>query len=80
MGKMKNVYKIWLESLQGRQHLEELRMRRRVDDIKVDLRRTELEGVGWIRVVQDRDRWRALVDMVMNLRVPYKAVNLISSA
>jgi hypothetical protein len=80
MGKMKNVYNIWLESLQGRQHLEELRMRRRVDDIKVDLRRTELEGVGWIRVVRDRDRWRALVDMVMSLRVPYKAVNLISSA
>jgi hypothetical protein len=43
--------------------------RRREDGIRMDLRETGLEGVDWIRQSQDRDRWRALVSAVMNLRV-----------
>jgi hypothetical protein len=35
----------------------------------MDLREIGLGGVGWIRLTQDRDRWRAVVSAVMNLRV-----------
>jgi hypothetical protein len=47
------------------------RQRRRwVDNIKIDLREIRWDGVEWIDLAQDRDQWRALVNMVMNLRVP----------
>jgi len=36
----------------------------------MDLQEVRCEGVEWINVAQDRDRWRALVSVVMNLRVP----------
>jgi hypothetical protein len=41
-----------------------------VDNIKMDLREIEWAGVDWIDVAQDRDQWRALVNTVLNLRVP----------
>jgi hypothetical protein len=41
-----------------------------VDNIKIDLREIELDGMDWIELAQDRDHWRALVNTVMNLRVP----------
>jgi hypothetical protein len=44
--------------------------RRWVDNIKVDLRETGWDGMDWTDVAQDRDQWRALVNTVMNLRVP----------
>jgi hypothetical protein len=41
------------------------------DNIKMDLREVAWGGgMDWINVAQDRDRWRALVNVVMNLRVP----------
>jgi hypothetical protein len=40
------------------------------DDIKIDLRQIGWDGMDWIDLAQDRDQWRALVDTVMNLRVP----------
>ena len=47
------------------------RPRRRWDDnIKMDLQEVGCGGVDWIEFVQDRDRRRALVNAVMNLRVP----------
>jgi hypothetical protein len=39
-------------------------------DIKMDLREIGSGDVDWIDLAQDRDRWRALVNTVMNLRVP----------
>jgi hypothetical protein len=46
------------------------RPRRRWEDgIRMDLREIGLEGVDWIRLAQDRDRWRAVVSAVMSLRV-----------
>jgi hypothetical protein len=44
--------------------------RRRVDNIKMDRREIGWDSMDWIDVAQDRDQWRALVNTVMNFRVP----------
>jgi hypothetical protein len=44
--------------------------RRWVDNIKMDVREIGWDGMDWINLAQDRDQWRALVNTVMNLRVP----------
>jgi hypothetical protein len=44
--------------------------RRWEDNINMNIQVLECWGVDWIELVQDRDRWRAFVDAVMNLRVP----------
>jgi hypothetical protein len=41
-----------------------------VENIEMDLREIGWDGMDWIHVAQDRDKWRALVSTVMNLRVP----------
>jgi hypothetical protein len=43
---------------------------RREDNLRLDLTELIWEIVDWIHVAQDRDQWRALVNTVMNLRVP----------
>ena len=45
-------------------------MRRREDNIKKDFQEVGCEGMYWIDLAQDTDRWRTLVSAVMNLRVP----------
>ena len=40
------------------------------DDIKVGLQEAECGSLDWMELARDRDRWRALVNAVMNLRVP----------
>jgi hypothetical protein len=47
------------------------------DNIKMDLQ--DVGVVGWIELAQDRDRWWALVNAVMNLWVPYNAGNFLTS-
>jgi len=44
--------------------------RRWEDNIMMDLREVGCGGIDWFELAQDRDRWRALVNAVMNLRVP----------
>jgi hypothetical protein len=44
--------------------------RRWVDNIKMHLREIGWDGMDWIELGQDRDKWRALVNTVINLRVP----------
>jgi hypothetical protein len=44
--------------------------RRWVDNIKMDLGEVGWSDVYWIRLAQDRNRWRALVNSILNLRVP----------
>ena len=46
------------------------RRHRWVDNIKMDLQEVGCGGLDWIELAQDRDRWRAFVIVVMNLRVP----------
>jgi hypothetical protein len=41
-----------------------------VDNIKIDLREIFWDGMHWIDLAQGRDQWRALVNTIMNLRVP----------
>jgi hypothetical protein len=40
------------------------------DNIEIDLKETDYDVMDWVHVAQDRYRWRALVDTVMNLKVP----------
>ena len=47
-----------------------VRPRRRWEDIKMDLQEEEWGDMNWIDLAQDRDRWRTLVNAVMNIRVP----------
>jgi hypothetical protein len=49
------------------------------DNIKIDLQQVGWEGVDWIDLAQDRDRWRALVIAVMNLQVPTKRGSFLTS-
>jgi hypothetical protein len=69
MGETRNAYRILVGKPEGKRPLGRSRCRW-VDNIKIDLRETRWDGMNWINLVQDRDQWRALVNTVMNLRVP----------
>jgi hypothetical protein len=68
MGEERKVYKVLVGKPEGKRPLERPR-RRWEDGIRMDLREIGLEDVDWIRLAQDRDRWRAVVSAVMSLRV-----------
>jgi hypothetical protein len=68
MGAKRNACSILVGIREGKNHLEDLEIDRK--NIRVDLREIGSECLDWIHLAQDRDQWRTLVNMVMNLRVP----------
>jgi hypothetical protein len=69
MGEVRGAYNILVGKPKGSRTLGRPR-RRWEDNIKMYLREIGFGDVHWINLAQDRDRWRALVNTVMNLRVP----------
>jgi hypothetical protein len=68
MGEGRNVYRVFVGKPEGKRPLERP-WRSWEDGIKVDLREIGWGGVEWIHLAQDRDRWWAVVNAVMNVRV-----------
>jgi hypothetical protein len=68
-GEVRGEYNILVGRPEGRRQLERP-SRRWEDNIKIDLREIGFGDVDWIHWAQERDRWRALMNTVMNLRVP----------
>jgi hypothetical protein len=69
MGEKRNLYRLLVGKPEGKRRLGRPR-RRWINNIKMDLLETGVNVVDWIGLTQDRYRWRALVNSVMNLRVP----------
>jgi len=63
------VYSVLMGKPEGKRSLERSR-RRWENNIEMDLQEMGSEGIDWIDLAQDTDRWWALVNAVMNLRVP----------
>jgi hypothetical protein len=69
MGEKRNAYRLLVGKLEGEGPLGRPR-RRWVDNIRMDLGEVGWGNVDWIGLAQVRNRWRALVNSVLNLRVP----------
>jgi hypothetical protein len=69
MGEKRNVYRLLVGKPEGKRPLGRPR-RRRINNIKMDLLEIGLNVVDWIGLALDRYKWRALVNLVMNLRIP----------
>jgi hypothetical protein len=69
MGERRNAYRLLVGNAERKGPLARLR-RRWVDNVKMDLLEIGWGGVDWIGLAQDKEKWRALVNAVMNLRVP----------
>jgi hypothetical protein len=68
MKEERKVYKVLVGKPEGKRPLGRPRCRWE-DGLRMDLREIDLGSVDWIRLAQDRDRWRVVVSAVMNLRV-----------
>ena len=69
MGDRREVYRVFVGKPEGKRPLGRSR-RRWEDNIKTDLQEVGCGGVDWMELAQDRDRWRAHVNEVMNLQIP----------
>ena len=78
MGKRRGVYRVTVGKLGEKRKLGTPR-RRWEDNIKMDLQEVERGGMDWIDLARDRERRRALMNAVMNLRVPQNAGNFLTN-
>jgi hypothetical protein len=69
MGEKRNVYRLLVGKPEGKRPLGKPRCKW-IDNIKMDRLEIGVSVMDWIGLAQDRYRWRALVNSVMNLRVP----------
>jgi len=69
MGERRDVYWVLVGKPEGKRPLGRPRLRWE-DYIKMDLQEVGCGGMDWVELTQDRDRWRALVNALMYLRVP----------
>jgi len=69
MGERGGLYRVLVGKLEGKRPLGRPRLRLE-DNIKMNFQEMGIGGVEWIELAEDRDRWRALLNAVMNLRVP----------
>jgi len=69
MGERRVVYRVLVGKHEGKRPLGRP-SRRWEDNMNMDLQKIGCVGMGWIKLAQDRDRWRALVNAVMNIRLP----------
>jgi hypothetical protein len=69
IGEKRNVYRLLVGKPDGKRPLGRPR-RKWVDNIRMDLGEVGWGGVDWIGLAKDRNRWRAVVNSVLNLRVP----------
>jgi hypothetical protein len=68
-GEKRNAYRLLVGKPEGRRPLGRPR-HRRLDNIRMDFVEVGWGDVDWISLTQDTDRWRAVVNLVLNLRVP----------
>ena len=69
MGESRGVYRVMVGKPEGKRPLGRPRYRWKAN-IKMNLQDLGCGGMGWIELARDNDRWRALVNAVMNLRIP----------
>jgi hypothetical protein len=69
MGERRGAYRVLVGKSEGKRPLGRPRHRWK-DNINMGLQEVRCGGMGWIELAQNRDRWRAIVNWVMNLRVP----------